>query len=226
MTEFFTPSVLIACAAGCFGIGYLIINQMRLRTMMFIGSAFYIAYYFTAAAEPLYGAIYTTSAMMLANLAGMANLTVRRFRFSLPRQNADLYDRFDILNPGNFRLVMKSADRLVLPSPHQISTEGAEQPYLYYVISGEIDVSKRGATFSLPSGIFVGEVAYLLRRPSSASITVSMGSQVIRWNIAELRERSKRNPRFKLAIDAVLSRDLAAKVAEAFVQQPQTMARA
>jgi hypothetical protein len=44
MTDFFTPKVLIACAAGAFALGNLLINQMQLRMMMFIGSSFYVAY--------------------------------------------------------------------------------------------------------------------------------------------------------------------------------------
>jgi hypothetical protein len=71
MTDFFTPNVLIACAAGASALGYLLINQMQLRMMMFIGSSFYVAYYATVAAVPLYGVIYTSMGLMLTNLIGM-----------------------------------------------------------------------------------------------------------------------------------------------------------
>ncbi|WP_375281733.1 hypothetical protein [Pseudooctadecabacter sp.] len=57
MDTIFTPGVLIICAGGAFTLGYLIINQMALRGLMLIGSAFYVAYYATAAATPLWGAI-------------------------------------------------------------------------------------------------------------------------------------------------------------------------
>jgi hypothetical protein len=50
MTDFFTPNLQIGCAAGASALGYLLINQMQLRMMMFIGSTFYIAYYATTAA--------------------------------------------------------------------------------------------------------------------------------------------------------------------------------
>jgi hypothetical protein len=43
----------------------LTINQMKLRMML---GSFYIAYYATAAADPLYGGIFTTMGMMLTNL--------------------------------------------------------------------------------------------------------------------------------------------------------------
>lgn len=219
MTDFFTPDVLILLAAGCFGLGYLIINQMSLRVMMFIGSGFYIAYYATAAAEPLWSAMYTTAIMAVANMTGMLALSARRFRFSLPRAHADLYDHFDVLIPGDFRLVMRYGERLTLTEDLQITTEGQPVTHVTYVISGKVHVSKRGHSFPLPDGLFVGEVAYLMDRTSVASTTLSAGSEIVRWDLETMRKTAQRNPRFKLAIDAMLSRDLAAKVAEAVAQQ-------
>lgn len=127
MDTIFTPGVLIICAGGAFALGYLIINQMALRALMLIGSVFYVAYYATAAATPLWGAIYTTLAMMGTNLIGMGALAARRFTFSLPRAHVDIYDQFDVLTPGDFRLVMSRGERLVLDDAQQITTEGQPQ---------------------------------------------------------------------------------------------------
>ncbi|WP_296418942.1 Crp/Fnr family transcriptional regulator [Pseudooctadecabacter sp.] len=215
MDTLFTPAVLIVCAGGAFALGYLIIHQMALRTLMLIGSAFYVAYYATAAPTPLWGAIYTTLAMMVTNLIGMAALAARRMRLSLPRAHVDIYDRFDVLTPGDFRLVMGRAERLTLDAAHTITTEGQPNTHLYYVISGRITVVKRGIRFSLPEGLFVGEVAYLLDTDASATTRVEKGAEVIRWDLRTLRRTARRNPRFKLAIDAMVSRDLAGKVAQA-----------
>ncbi|MFB1024886.1 MAG: cyclic nucleotide-binding domain-containing protein, partial [Octadecabacter sp.] len=82
--------------------GYLLINQMQLRMMMFIGSSFHVAYYATVAAVPLYGVIYTSMGLMLTNLIGMAVLTLRRFRISLPAAHTDIYPMFSMLSPGDF----------------------------------------------------------------------------------------------------------------------------
>ncbi|SLN20806.1 Crp/Fnr family transcriptional regulator [Pseudooctadecabacter jejudonensis] len=219
MTEIFTPAVLITCAGATFGLGYLIINQMALRLMMLIGSGFYLAYYATAADLPLWGAIYTTAAMMVANVIGITALVARRFRLSLPRAHVDIYPHFDVLTPGDFRLVMKHAERLTLTEDTLITEEGAAVSHVYYVVSGTVTVTKRGLTFPLPDGLFVGEVAYLLGRPSVASTHLRAGAEVIRWDLGHLAQTARRNPRFKLAIDAMLSRDLASKVAEAVAQQ-------
>lgn len=221
MTDFFTPNVLIGLAATAFALGYLTIHQMQLRMLMFIGSILYIAYYATAAAEPLYGGIYTTMGMMVANLTGMAILVLRRFRISLPAAHTDIYPKFQMLAPGDFRLVMKHADRISIKEDSVVTSEGDPVTHLYYVLSGSVDVRKRGAEFKLPDGLFVGEVAYLLQRPSVATTTIYAGAEVLRWDLNDLRQNITRNPRFKLAMDAMLSYDLAQKVGEAVAQQPK-----
>lgn len=218
MLDVFTPAVLIVLAGGCFGLGYLIINQMRLRAMMLLGSGFYLAYYATAADAPLWGAIYTTLAMMATNVIGMAALTLRQFRLALPRAHADIYDNFERLSPGDFRLVMRHADRITLEDAETVTQEGRPVSHLYFVVRGGARVTKRGAQFRLPDGLFVGEVAYLLGRESAATTVLDKGSEVVRWDLAKLNRLAPRNPRFKLAMDAMLSHDLAAKVAEAVAQ--------
>lgn len=215
MTEVFTPTVLISLAAGASGLGYLIINQMSLRVLMLIGSGFYIAYYATASAAPLYGAIFTSSALMLTNLIGMGALMSRRFKFSLPAKHKDIYDQFDVLNPGDFRMVMKQAERLTLDHDTKVTHEGATVAHLIYVVTGSMSAAKKGAQFAMPAGLFVGEVAYLLDRPSAATITLHAGSEILRWNLTDLRRKARRDPRFKLSIDAMLSHDLAQKVSHA-----------
>lgn len=226
MLDLLTPTILIGLAGSCFVLGYLMINQMMLRLLVLTGSLFYIAYYATAAETPLWGAIYMSLAMVTANLIGIATLAARRARISLPRAHADIYDQFDVLTPGDFRLVMHYADRYIMPSDHEITTEGAPIDGLYFVLSGQVRVSKRGVTFPLPDGLFVGEVAYLLDRPSVATTHLSKGSEILRWDLDLLRQKARRNPRLKLAIDAMLSRDLAGKVAEAVAQHSAPFAQA
>lgn len=215
MTDIFSPTLLVGLASGCYALGYLIINQMHLRLLVLIGSAFYVAYYATAAAEPLYGAIYTTLVLSAANLVGITLLTLGRYRIALPKAHTDIYGRFDILNPGDFRRVMAFGERHTLDANQDVTREGAPVDYLYYVIQGQISVAKRGSHFSMPEGLFIGEVAYLLNRPSAATTTLHAGAEIIRWELSTLRARSARDPRLKLAIDAMLGHDLAQKVAEA-----------
>ncbi len=57
MEEMLLSDFLVVAAAGMFVLGYLIINQILLRTMLLIGTGFYIWYYAVVDDAPLWPAI-------------------------------------------------------------------------------------------------------------------------------------------------------------------------
>ena len=216
MAQAISPEWLVAIAGLLFTVSYLIIHQVYLRLVMLLGSLTYIAYYATAADEPLWGAIYSSIAMIVANLIGLATLVARNAAFSVPAQFRDLYAAFSPpLLPGDFRALMRIARRRHLTEEEAITLEGQPLDRLFFIIGGEVRAEKRGLSFPLPAGIFAGEVAYLTTGIAQATTRLSAGAEVLEWDIATLKDRCARNPRLKLAMDAVISRDLAAKVAGA-----------
>ena len=213
------PEVLIYLAGGSFVLGYLIINQVTLRLMVMLGTVLYIIYYATVSDSPLWGAIYTSVAMGLANLIGLALLFVRRSKLAIPEAHRDLYPRFVQLSPGDFRSLMRQARRFRTLDEEVLTTEGQNVQKLSYVISGNAQASKRDTFFELPPGVFVGEVAYMQGTPSAATTVLPEGSELLQWDVAQLARIGARNPRFKLAMEAAISRDMAAKVAQAVSPQ-------
>ena len=110
---------------------------------------------------------------------------------------------------------MKHATRRKLKSDLIVSREGEHPEALTFVISGGMSVDKAGDSFRMPGGLFVGEVAYLNETPSAATTTVRAGSEILQWEVSRLRQISARKDRFRLALEAMISKDLAAKVAVA-----------
>ena len=110
---------------------------------------------------------------------------------------------------------MKFANRHVTEKDQTITTEGKENDYLYYILSGSLSASKLKQKFDLPARIFVGEVAYMTGQVASATTKLNKGAEILRWDIAELRERAAKDDRFRLALDALVSSDLARKVTAA-----------
>lgn len=223
--EILTPAVLVTLAGGCYALGLLIINQMLLRIMILAGSFAYLAYYWTAADTPLWGAIYTTAILMAANVIGMGSLLVRNAQFNVPRGFEDIYSNFAPLLPGDFRALMQLSERRTISVETTLSREGAAQDKLYFIISGIPTVTKMGATFPMAERIFVGEVAYLTEKGSAATTKVPAGSEVLSWDLRKLRKAAARTPRLKLALDAVISQDLARKVALAVAPAAQQIGR-
>jgi len=212
LQDFLNPDVLIYMAGGSFVLGYLIIHQIGLRLMLLLGTALYIAYYATVAEAPLWGAIYTSVATGTANMIGLIALFARRSNWAVPRAHRDLYGEFAHLSPGDFRALMRRGHRRITTQDEVLTTEGQPVTQLVYVISGRAQVSKRGESFDIPPGVFIGEVAYLLGKPAAATNTLPAGAEIVTWNAADLTRAAARSARLKLTLEAAIARDMAAKV--------------
>lgn len=211
--DWISAQSLVLIAGGLHILGYLVIHQVALRLLLLAGTGVYIAYYMTVAATPLWEAVFMSVGMGLANLMGLAGLYWRRSKLAIPSRHRDLYDRFRDLPPGDFRELVQLARRERLDARHELTREHAPVDALYYVVSGQLEIEKQGERFTMPSGVFVGEVAYLTGRASSATTWLGEGAEILIWDPALLRRRSKRKARFKLALEAMISKDLALKVA-------------
>jgi hypothetical protein len=215
MNEVLLSDFLVLAAAGMFVLGYLIINQIMLRTMLLVGTALYIWYYAVVDETPLWPAIWASIATGTANLIGLLSLFYQRSVWAIPTKYRDIYVHFDILPPGDFRKLMSATKRVTRPAGHQLTTAGSRVNTLYYVIDGAVEVEKFDSRFAIPDGIFIGEVAYLTGNRASASTYLVRDSEVLEWDVALLKQRAARDPRFRLAMDAMISIDLAGKVARA-----------
>ncbi len=209
------PDYVVLAAGVTFVLGYLIINQVALRLAVMVGTCLYIWYYSIASDTPLWSAIWTSVAMGLANLFGLFTLWLRSSPLSIPRKHRDIYAHFNILPPGDFRKLMAVAKRQTLPAGHVLTSKNARVKSVYFVINGSVAVDKFGDRFFLPDGIFLGEVGYLTGNRASATTVLTADSDVLEWDVADLKNQSERDVRFKLAMDALISLDLAEKVARA-----------
>lgn len=217
-----SSDILVFAAATTFVLGYLIINQVALRIMLLIGTGLYIWYYAVVNDTPLWPAIWASGATGLANLIGLTSLFVRRSKWILPKRDVDIYPSFSALPPGDFRKLMLLARREKYSKGKVLTTAGTAVPSLYYVISGLVDVRKQGGGFHMRSGNFVGEVAFLTNNKASATVVVAEEGELLCWDVNHLLARAERDVRFRLALDAIISLDLARKVAQAGAPTEQT----
>ena len=209
------PDILVLAAGLSFVLAYLFINQVMLRVFLLIGTLLYIWYYAVAADAPLWVAIWVSAANLVANIIGLSILIGAKSRVALPSAFTDIYDRcpgFQDLPPGDFRMLMKTARRYTSDTEITLTKEHQRGEKLFFIVDGGVRVEKLGQSFDMPSQIFVGEVAYLLNRNSAATTILKAGSEVIEWEFNKLRAGSRKKSRFKLALEALISRDLAQKV--------------
>lgn len=215
MGEITVPDILVLAAGLSFVLAFLIINQVMLRIILLVGTVLYIWYYAVAAEAPLWMAIWVSVANLGANIIGLSMLLGAKSRLALPNKLSDVYDRcaiFQDLPPGDFRVLMRSARRYIIEADMTLTREHQRGEKLFYVVEGTARVEKLGKSFDMPGQFFVGEVAYLLNRNSAATTILKAGSEVIEWEFSKLRAGSRKKTRFKLALEALISRDLAQKV--------------
>ena len=86
---------------------------------------------------------------------------------------------------------------------------------LYFVLDGGVRMEKAGEGRLLPTGTFIGEVAYLLGQEASATVKVGHGTRYLRWDVERLHSFAEKSESFRSSLEAALNRDLAAKVARA-----------
>lgn len=212
---YYSPGLLAYIAGGFYVLGLVTINQIMLRLMLLAGTSFYILYYATAASDPLMEAIYVSLLIGLANLFGLGSLLLRQSRFAVPKEYADVFESFPPIPPGDFRTLMKLARRYQTAEEQVLTHEGQPGNKLYYIVQGTTRVRKGDSEFSLSPKLFLGEIAFLTGQPSSATAWLPQGAEVLEWDFDVLAKRCGRSTRFKLALEAAISVDLAGKVARA-----------
>jgi len=86
---------------------------------------------------------------------------------------------------------------------------------LYYVLNGGVTIGKQGRLIECEPKLFIGEIAFLRDKAASATVTTAANALYVSWDQAELRALLKKNEDLKNAISALLSADMADKVARA-----------
>ena len=208
----FDASMLVHVASLIYVMGFMVIDQLRLRTMILIGTGLYIAYYLTLD-PPLWDAMFWSVIMSIANIWIITKLILDRSTFNLSAENLKLYEVFDAMTPGEFRRLLKIANWHDGHEQTKLTREGEKVESLYYVLNGPVEIDKQGDKFSIEDSAFIGEVAFFLESNASATVTVAETARYARWDHDSLMELQKKDPGIRAALHSILNKDMAAKVA-------------
>ncbi len=209
------PDNLVFLAAAIQAAALLFQGQTKIRVILLVGSLTYIAYYTLAADEPLWEAMIATLAMACANVVGLtAHLLGKNVRL-IPAHQLSLYAMMGGVEPGEFRALMKHARVRRLKKDETLTTVGEVPGQLYYVIEGDIEIEQGEGRFRIPPRHFIGEVSLMLGTPASATVHAKAGAQVVEWPRDRLVRTMARKPELMIAVESLLGRDMARKVATA-----------
>jgi len=215
----FDPEWLIYPAAALLLIGYAIRDELRLRLLIVISTFVYIAYY--AAVGPLWGAIITSALMLSVNFWVLGQIILERTTLRMTEDEKLLFEAFDTLTPGQFRRIAAIAKWRQADDPSGTVLTQEEEPSdaLFYIFDGNISVEKYGKQFRLPAGNFVGEVAFVLNRRTTATTVAPQGVRFVEWDCEALRGLGRKYEPLRISLNALLTRDLAKKLGRSY--QPE-----
>ena len=130
-----SAGLLVHLAALLQVLGLLNRRQLMLRGLILAGSLVYIAYYYFYPEMPLWGAMFWSAVLALANLVGITGLILER-RARHPHDHHDsLVNIMKVLTPGEFRRLMQMAEWRVAEQTTQMTRDGEPAASLFNKIS-------------------------------------------------------------------------------------------
>jgi hypothetical protein len=185
-----------------------------LRSFVLAATGFYITYYYNVAESPLWNAIACSAVLGVVNLYVTIQLALERTTFRMSRDERRLYGAFSTMTPGEFR---KLSEKAIWHEPGKtalLTKEDQPNRSLFYIVQGHVNVQKRGLSFAMKAGTFVGEVSYLLKSVATATVHADKQARYIEWRHEDLIEIEKRHQGIRIALRDILNADLATKVAD------------
>lgn len=192
--------------------GFFLRDELLLRFLVSAGMAADIIFY--ALQNPsIWPSVIANAFLVGINAVLITIIIFERTKIGMSVENKTLFESFSTLNPGQFRRVLRRAQRYVLDEDTVLVREGADVGSLYFVQAESFDISKKGDVYPANGPAFVGEVAFLTGAPSSADVRVKAGTEIIALEIPRLRRLMRQNAGLANGMIALFGNDLAKKVA-------------
>ena len=207
---------LVTIAILGYVLGFLFKSQITLRMLVLVASLFYIAYYYYHPAEPLWGAIWGSVLIIVANLIGLARLLYSRLPIGIPADQWPIFKALEGLEPGEFRQLMGLGGMKFADHDVELTAENTEVDCLYFAITGNVIGDKGGHKFRMYAGEFIGEVSFMLGGMATATVSIEKGGVYYEWRKDRLRKVLESQPRLAQAFEALIGRDMAKKVASGY----------
>lgn len=193
--------------------GFVVRDELVLRALVAGGLACDAAFY-GLRPEPILQSVLANIALVSVNVALIVLILVERTTWRMSAQDIALFRQFPTLTPGQFRRLRPAMTRQRCAAGAELTREGAAVDRLMLVYSDCILIEKDGSRFPIAGPAFVGEIAFLTGHPSSATVTLPAGGEVIGLPIADLKRRMARAPALNNAMVALFGHELARKVAD------------
>ena len=215
----FDTSLLVYGAMASYALGFVFRRQVVLRLLVLLGSTLYVAYYFFHPEDgPLWDAILASVVIASATLFGLCRLLFDGVPSLVRPRDRAMFEAFEdvmpgALTPGQFRRLMRAATVETVGERRRLLELGRVPLRLFFVQVGEVEFYKGGRMATVEGPRFVGDVAFVTGGIACDDAWLRPGARVISWSTRSLRRQLTREPALERALHALLSRDMAAKIA-------------
>lgn len=213
-----STGLLVHAAALLQVLGFLNRKQLVLRSLILAGSLVYLAYYYFHPEEPLWGAMFWSSVLALANLVGIVRVILERRATHSSEHHDSFLNIMKVLTPGEFRRLMQMAEWRVAEQTTQLTREGETASSLYFVTGGQVEIGRGGKDITLGPGIFIGEISFLLDGAATADVSAPSGTEYIEWPKERLRRAIDRTPTLGTSMERLFNQELARKLVVSWSQ--------
>jgi len=216
ISEFFSSAGSIVILAAAFqAVAYLFSSQIPLRLFLLAGTFLYLLYYFVAADDPLWPAIFGTGCIGATSIYGFLRALAYRSKLTISKAHLPIYERMSGIEPGAFRKLMKHAQIETFESQTCLTEVEKIPSNVYYTLAGDVEVTKGTKTFSVPAFNFIGEISIIGGFAATATVQAIKGTKAVVWDRKTLMDQMQRDERFRIAVEALFAKDMAFKLARA-----------
>ena len=196
--------------AAVFLVGFLIRDVVLSRAVFAVGAAVFV--YGFALGDGNFFALIWAVVFLLVNMAVIWASLRDRFTTPLSPEEQALAKEMPQFSDGDFRRLIQSCSWQTLDASLQLTEQGKPSKTLYYIVAGGATVTKSGKELEVGDNLLIGEISFSQDVPATATVHAHEGSVLISWPSKKLKRLLKRKS-LKAAFDALLSHDLADKLA-------------
>ena len=196
--------------AAVFLVGFLIRDVVLSRAVFAVGAAVFV--YGFALGDGNFFALIWAVVFLLVNMAVIWASLRDRFTTPLSPEEQALAKEMPQFSDRDFRRLMQSCTWQTLDASLQLTEQGKPSKTLYYIVAGGATVTKSGKELEVGDNLLIGEISFSQDVPATATVNAHEGSVLISWPSKKLKRLLKRKS-LKAAFDALLSHDLADKLA-------------
>jgi hypothetical protein len=195
-------------------VSYLVTDILWLRVLAVLGGLSSLTWTLTTP-TPSAALIGWTLVYNTINVAQIARLWRERRPVRLTAEEQALYAAaFRTLTPREFQRLLAVGWWRQAPAKETLIEQGARPGRILVLASGRAAVKANGRQVAtLSPGQFAGEMSFLTGAPTTAAVEALEPVRLVSWAIDDLERFLGKHPELRAALQLVLGRDLAAKLA-------------